>query len=209
LGPETPEGHLPMMAKESHPPDAPVPVATGSDRGTASDQPVTTLRGATVDVDIRRTGRVLVAVGLIAVAVIGVILLIAGVRSNHQADALRQRGVPVTVTVTRCLELMGGTGAQGAGYSCTGTYALDGRPYRQTIPGLSFHAVGSTVAGVADPGDPKLLSTPGQLAHQHSSWRVFILPGILLLLVVVVTAFLFLRRSKAAVPGGMDAGDAR
>jgi hypothetical protein len=198
-----------MMAKDSHAPDAPVPVVTGPDGGAPSDQPVTTLRGATVDVDIRRTGRVVVAVGLMALAVIGVILLIAGIRSNHQADALRQRGVPVTVTVTRCLELMGGTGAQGAGYSCTGTYALDGQQYHQTIPGLAFHAVGSTVAGVVDSGDPRLLSTPGQLAGQHSSWRVFILPGILLLVVVVVTGLLVLRRSKGAVPSGIDAGDAR
>jgi hypothetical protein len=104
---------------------------------------------------------------------------------------------------------MGGTGAQGAGYSCTGTYDVVGRQYRQEIPGLSFHAVGSSVAGVADPGDPKLLSTPAQLAHQHSSWRVFILPGVLLLVVVVVVGFLAVRRSKGAVPGGMDAGDAR
>jgi hypothetical protein len=198
-----------MMAEESHPPDAPTPAAAGSDGGASSDQPVTTLRGATVDVDVRRAGQVVLAVVLIALTVIGVILLIAGIRNNHQADALRQRGVPVAVTVTHCLELMGGTGAQGAGYSCTGTYAVDGRQYRQEIPGLSFHSVGSSVAGVADPADPKLLSTPAQLAHQHSSWRVFILPGVLLLVVVVVIGFLILRRSKAAVPGGMDAGNAR
>jgi len=65
------------------------------------------------------------------------------------------------------------------------------------------------LAGVADPGDPKLLSTPAQLAHQHSSWRVFILPGVLLLVVAVVIGFLVVRRSKAGVPGGLDAGDAR
>jgi hypothetical protein len=195
-----------MMAKESHSPDALTP---GFDGGASSDQPVTTLRGATVDVDVRRTGQVVLAVILIALTVIGVILLIAGIRNNHQADALRQRGVPVAVTVTHCLELMGGTGAQGAGYSCTGTYEVDGRHYRQEIPGLSFHSVGSSVAGVADPADPKLLSTPAQLAHQHSSWRVFILPGVLLLVVVVVIGFLILRRSKAAAPGGVDAGDAR
>lgn len=198
-----------MMAKESHSPDAPTPAAIWSDGGASSDQPVATLRGATVDVDVRGAGRVVLAVVLIALTVIGVILLIAGIRNNHQADALRQRGVPVTVTVTHCLELMGGTGAQGAGYSCTGTYVLDSKHYHQAIPGLSFHPVGSTLAGVADPGDPKLLSTPAQLAHQHSSWRVFILPGVLLLVVAVVIGFLVVRRSKAGVPGGLDAGDAR
>jgi hypothetical protein len=197
-----------IMAKESDPPATALPSAE-SDGEARSDQPVGTLRGATVDVDIRRTGQVVVAVMLIALTIIGVILLIAGIRNNNQSDALRQRGVPVTVTVTRCLELMGGTGAQGAGYSCTGTYVLDGRQYRQVIPGLSFHAVGSSLAGVADPGDPKLLSTPGQLAHQHASWRVFLLPGILLLVVAVVTGLLVLRRSKSGQAQGMDAVDAR
>ena len=197
-----------MMAEEAHPPATALP-ATGPDGEGHAEQPVATLRGATVDVDIRRTGQVVVAVALLGLTVIGVILLIAGIRSNDQANALRHRGVPVTVTVTGCLELMGGTGSQGAGYSCTGTYALDGRQYRQEIPGITFHAVGSSVAGVADPGDPKLLSTPAQLAHQHASWRVFLLPAILLLVVAVVTGLLLLRRSKSARAQGMGAGDAR
>jgi hypothetical protein len=196
-----------MIAAEPHSPDSAAPTAVSTGGEAQSDRPVTTLRGATVDVDIRRTGRVVLVVCLVALTVVGLVLLIAGIRNNDQANSLRQRGVPVTVTVTHCLGLIGGTGAQGAGYSCTGTYVLDGQLYHQAIPGLAFHAVGSTLPGVAVPGDPKLLSTPSQLALQHASWRVFILPGILLLVVVAVTGFLILRRPRAVVPHGMDAVD--
>jgi hypothetical protein len=197
-----------MIAPESHPPD-PVPGAGGTGGEAPPDQPVTTLRGASVDVDMRGAGRVVLVVCLVALTVIGVILLIAGIHNNDQANSLKRGGVPVTVTVTHCLGLIGGTGAQGAGYSCTGTYRFDGRQYHQAIPGLAFHAQGSSLRGVVAPGDPELLSTPGQLAHQHASWRVFILPALLLLAAVVVTGILILRRSRAAVPRGTDAVDPR
>ena len=192
-----------MIAPESnhrHAPDAP------SQPARSDDQPVTTLRGATVNVDVRRAGQVVVAVCLIALAVTGGILLLAGVRNNDQIDNLRHHGVPVAVTVDSCLGLMGGTGAQVAGYSCTGTYVLDGTQYRQSIPGLAFHAPGSTFPGIAVPGDPKLLTTPDQLARQHASWRVFVIPGLLLLFVVVVLAGLMVRRSRRSAspaPGGI------
>ena len=182
-----------MTAPDSDHPDA----AHGPGSGPG-DQPVATLRGATVDVDVRRAGQVVVAVCLLALAVTGTILLIAGIRNNDQIDNLRHNGVPVTLTVDRCLGLMGGTGAQVAGYSCTATYTVDGVVYHQAIPGLSFHSPGSIVSGVAVPGDPKLLSTPDQLARQHASWRVFVVPGALLLVVVVVLAALGLRRSGRA-----------
>ena len=168
------------------------------DDGERSEEPVTTLRGATVDVDIRRAGQVVVAVGLAALAVTGIVLLIAGIQNNSQVNDLRQHGIPVTVTVTGCRGLIGGTGAQVAGYSCTGTYSVNGTQYRQSIPGLAFHAPGSTIRGVAVPGDPKLLSTPDQLGHQHASWRVFIIPGLLLFVVVAVGALLVRRRSTAS-----------
>ncbi len=197
-----------MIAPESNhrpAPDAP------SQPGRPGDQPVTTLRGATVNVDVRRAGHVVAAVCLIALAVTGGVLLFAGVRNNDQIDNLRHHGVPVAVTVDSCLGLMGGTGAQVAGYSCTGTYALDGTQYRQSIPGLAFHAPGSTLPGIAVPGDPRLLTTPDQLARQHASWRVFVIPGLLLLFVVVMLAGLLMRRSRRSgspAPGGTAAVEA-
>ena len=138
----------------------------------------------------------MIGVCLAAVAITGLILLIAAIRNNNQIDELHHHGVPVTVKVTSCLGLMGGTGQQPAGYSCSGTYTLAGTHYHQSIPGLAFHPPGGTIQGVAVPGDPKLLSTPDQLARQHASWKAFVIPGLLLVFVVVVLAVLFLRRRR-------------
>ena len=173
-----------MTDPESDYPDAPDPV--GGSRPASDDRPVTTLRGASVDVDIRRTGQVIGWICCAALIVTGLVLLVAGLNTNDQINRLRSQGVPVSVTVTACIGLIGGTGGQGAGYSCTGTYRVDGTQYRQTIPGTAaFHQVGSTIAGVVVPADPKLLSTPDQVASQHASWRVAIIPGVLILVAVV------------------------
>ena len=192
---------MPMIAPQSNHPDA---VEHPSQASEPCDQPVTTLRGATVNVDIRRAGQVVVAFCLVALAATGSILLVAGVKNNDQINNLRHNGVPVTVTVDHCLGLMGGTGAQGAGYSCTGSYTLGGRVYHQAIPGLAFHAPGSNVQGVAVPSDPRLLSTPDQLARRHVSWKVFIIPGLLLVIVVAVLIALGLRRSGRSAPSALD-----
>ena len=188
-----------MIAPASDHSDAP------SDRPVRDDRPVTAHRGGTVNVDPRRARQVVVTVCLVALAVTGLVLLIAGIQNNSQINSLRHDGVPVTVTVDRCLGLMGGTGQNSAGYSCTGTYSLGGTQYRQAIPGIAFHAPGSTVQGIAVQDDPKLLTTPDQLARQHASWIPFIIPGLLLLIVIVALAVLLVRRSPrspAAVGDG-------
>jgi hypothetical protein len=155
-----------------------------------------------VDVDLRWAAKAVIAVCLAALVVTGAVLLVSGLHTNSQINALHDKGVPVEITVTGCLGLMGGTGSQLAGYSCTGTYVLDGVQYTQAIPGLAFHAVGHTVAGVAVPGDPKLLSTPDQVASQHASWRVFLIPGILFLIAIAWVAELYRRRPRRTAPAG-------
>jgi hypothetical protein len=161
-------------------------------------------------VDIRRTGRVVAWVCAALLVATGVIFLVSGLHTNDQINRLHNQGVPVTVDVTGCIGLMGGTGAQVAGYSCTGTYTLDGVHYRQTIPGMTFHEPDSAIAGIAVPGDPKLLSTPDQVARQHASWRVLLVP-LLLFAVAVVTVVALLRGRRRPAPGtaGTDPDDPR
>jgi hypothetical protein len=48
--------------------------------------------------------------------------------------------------------------------------------------------------GVSVPGDPALVTTAGALAADHASWRVFILPAVLLVLLVVGVGAVVLRR---------------
>ena len=84
------------------------------------------LRGASVEVDPRRVVRLL-AVAALAASVAGIAALTAaGFTKNLQLDELHQHGRPLRATVLACRSLLGGSGSNGVGYSCVGTYWLGG-----------------------------------------------------------------------------------
>jgi hypothetical protein len=164
-------------------------------RPLSSDRPVTTLRGAGVDVDPRRARQLVLAGCLAALAITAVILLIAGIQKNAQANRLRHHGVAVSVTVTGCSGLLGGSGSNGAGYACKGTYTFHGRRYQQSIPGNGLHQAGSVIRGVIVADDPGLLSTPDMIARQPASGSVFVVPAVLFgVLAAALVAVAVLRR---------------
>ena len=199
-----------MIASEPTSPEGPSDAPAGARAGaTDRDRPVTTLRGAGVDVDPRRAGQVVLVAALVALAVVAVVLLVAGIKKNAQADALAHHGVAVEVTVSGCSGLLGGSGSNAAGYRCQGTYAFDGRHYERDIPGDSLLRVGAVIRGVTSPDDPGLLSTPAMVEVQRSSWRVYLVPAVLfaVLAVAMVTLVLLRRRRRhAAFPAGGTAG---
>jgi hypothetical protein len=157
------------------------------------------LRGAGVSVNRRRIGQVAVGVVLATLAILAIVFTVVGVHTNQQDDRLHNDGVPVSFTVTGCLGLLGGSGSNAAGYSCRGTYTLDGHRYFVPLPGNSFHRPGSTVAAIAVPGDPALVSPASIVASEHSSAGVFVLPAVLaVVLVALVVLLLVLRRRRAA-----------
>jgi hypothetical protein len=174
------------------------PLSVTSETGEAgpSREPVTILRGARVEVDGRRVGGAVCVLCLVALAVSVAVLFTAGVRKNTQITQLREHGVPVEVTVTVCLGLMGGSGSNLAGYECRGTLTIGGRRYTYAIPGTTFHRPGSALRAVTVPGDPALLSTTGALATEHASWRVFTVPAILFLILLLFAATFVLRRRR-------------
>jgi hypothetical protein len=104
--------------------------------------------------------------------------------------------VPVTVTVSGCRGLLGGSGSNAAGYACRGSYHFRGHRYDEAIPGNVNRAPGSTLNGVIAAGDPALLSTPGQLRGERASWRAFIAPIALGLVVVAAVIALSVRRVR-------------
>ena len=130
--------------------------------------------------DARRVGQVAIGIVLVTLAVLAIVFTIVGIHTNQQDDRLHHDGVPVTFTVTGCLGLLGGSGSNAAGYSCRGTYTLDGKHYSGVqLPGDSFHRPGSTVAAIAVPGDPALVSPASIVATEHSSAGAFVLPVVL------------------------------
>ena len=167
------------------------PVRTGSE-ADVPEGPVTTLRGAGVDVDPRRAGQLVLGVALVALAVVAVVLLVAGIQKNAQSDSLQHHGVAVDVTVSGCSGLLGGSGSNAAGYRCQGSYTFGGRHYERDIPGNSSVRRGDGHPRGDHAGRSGPLSTPAMVAAQQASWRVYLVPAILfaVLAVVVVTAVL-------------------
>lgn len=190
------------------PPGAPVREAGGqpdagrTDGAVGADAPVGPLRGAGVDVDVRRAGQVVLALCLVTLAVLVVVFGIAGARKNAQLDDLHAHGVPVEVTVSGCLGLMGGSGSNVAGYACRGTFTLDGHRYRDNVPGTNFYEPGATLRAITVASDPGLLATARGASTQQASWRVFLLPGVLLAVLVVASAALvgWHRRGRRPAP---------
>jgi hypothetical protein len=160
------------------------------------EAPVGTLRGAGIDMDTARAGRIAAVAGIVLLVVVAVVLLVAGVRKNAQIDDLKAHGVPVEVTVTKCLALIGGTGQSPAGYECTGTYTVHGVDYTRGLPGNANLPVGTVVPGVVTSGDPGLLSTPATVAAEHTSATVYVLPAVLLVAAGAGTAWLVVRRRR-------------
>lgn len=193
----------------------PPPARGPGDADTDTDtEPVSTLRasGSGSGVDPRRVGHVLLGVGLAGVAALCVGLFVAGAHRNAQIADLRRNGVPVTVTVTGCLGQLGGSGSNAAAFTCRGAFVLDGRRDTETLPGAAFHRPGTVVREVSVPGDPGLLATPGALAGEHPSGRVYVLPAVLAGVLVVAVGLLVARRRRArrrAAPGGQPARRSR
>jgi hypothetical protein len=162
------------------------------------EERVAPLRGAGVQIDGRRVAAVLVGIILVTLAVLVVVFTIIGVSKNHQIDQLRNHGVPVDVTITSCQGLLGGSGSNGAGYACRGTYELDGHRYNEQLPGSALHAPGSIIRALAVPEDPALVSPVAIVDSEHSSSTVFILPAVLLVLLIAILVVVLLRRGRPA-----------
>lgn len=159
-------------------------------------EPITTLRGARVDADVRRVGRVLLAVCLAALSASVGVLFVAGLNRNAQITRLHEHGVPVELTVSKCIGLLSGSGSNVAGYQCTGTFRVADHSYSEPIPGSTLYAPGTHLGGVTVPGDPSLISTPSVVAKEHASSKVFILPAILLVVLAALATTLLVRRAR-------------
>jgi len=155
-----------------------------------------------VDVDVRRIGAVAVGACLLALAVVAVVLFAVGAHKNAQITSLRRHGVVVRVTVSGCLGLLGGSGSNAAGYACKGTFTLHGRRYEEAIPGNTLHPPGTRIRAVAVPGNPPLLSTTRAVEIDQASWRVFILPTVLVVVLVLLLVALVVRRRRHGHAGG-------
>lgn len=142
------------------------------------------------------------ALCLAGLAALSAILFVAGAHKNAEITALRHHGVPVEVTVTGCLAMLSGSGSNAAGDTCHGTFELDGQRYSATIPGDALLPPGSTLRLFTAKSDPGILATAHQVRSEQASWRVFILPvALLMVLLALVTAVTIRRRRGLGTVG--------
>jgi hypothetical protein len=133
---------------------------------------------------------------LVTLAVLSVVFIVVGIDNNQRVNELRNHGVPVTYVVSKCLGLLGGSGSNAAGYSCQGSYTVDGRRFFENLPGSSYYAPGARVKAISVRSDPNLLSTPAIVNSEHASASVFILPAVLLGVCALIVLALLLRRRR-------------
>jgi hypothetical protein len=157
---------------------------------------VAMLRGARIEVDAARVGRVLGGAVLVALAALAIAFFAIGAHKNAQINELRQHGVPIEVTVTKCLGLMGGSGSNGAGYACNGTFRLGSHHFAEAVPGDDLFAPGTKLAAVTAANGSGLFAPVNVLAGEHASWTVFIVPAVLALVSVALGGAWMLRRRQ-------------
>lgn len=143
------------------------------------------MRGAGVDVDGRRLGRIALSFLFAVIGIGGVALGVAAVHHDVQINDLTHHGVPVEITSTGCLGLLGGSGSNSAGNRCSGTFTYGGKRYHVTIPGTALHPPGSKVRAIAASDDPSLVTTPGQWRTERASVASFVVPVLLLAVGIV------------------------
>jgi hypothetical protein len=160
-------------------------------------EPLTSLRAGSVDIDARRIGRAIGVLLLAALVVVAVVLAVAGTQKNNQIDRLRRDGVPVTITVSSCQGLLGGSGSNAAGYTCRGTFTVAGYRYTEGIPGDTLFPPGTTIRAVRVPGDPALVTPLTVLATEQASWRVYLLPAVLLVAAALLLSLLLYSRRRS------------
>lgn len=169
-----------------------------------TDKALTTLRGASVDVDPRRVAKFAIVLCWVALVVLVVVFFVIGIHKNAQINSLKQHGVAVEDTVDSCSGLLGGSGSNPAGYRCWGTFTINGHRYTEDIPGNVLRTPGSKVAAVADPTQPGLITTTSVLADERASASVFIVPTVLLIALLLLTGTLAMRSrsSRSLVASG-------
>jgi len=167
------------------------------------------IRGAGgANVSGRNVARVAVGFWLALLGCLAIVLAVQGVHQTSRDHRLQRQGVPVEVTVTSCFGRAAGTGVTPTGFSCTGTFSLDGRRYSDLIGGTSsLLARGSTLRAVTDPNHRSILATTSAVATTKPSWKNFVSAAIVFLVLLLSAALArwrLTRVDRGGLAGAVD-----
>lgn len=162
----------------------------------------TPLRGASAQrIDVR-FWRYAGTAAFAAFTVIVIVSFISASNDNSRIERLKNHGISVVVTVTDCVGNIGGSGSNAAGYTCHGSYRVDGVRYLETIGSMTtMSATGTKVRGVADPERPNSIELASTLATSSTSLSVYVVPSVLALLAIGLSLVLLRRQLHQRAKG--------
>ena len=129
-----------------------------------------TRSGAGAEITPRRLATILIWLLVALLVTFSVYFASSASNQNSRLSALRQRGVPVTATVTGCVGISSGVGMGIEFWQCRGTYSLAGETFNEVINGSRrLFDSGRQVQAIAVPGQPALLSTVSAVRNGRSS----------------------------------------
>jgi len=181
-------------------------VSKGPSSGSASarrhslDDHATSLRGAEPASVGRKFWLLSGALGVAIVAAVLAASFISITNDNARIDRLKAHGIPVSVTVVACIGNLGGSGSNGAGFTCRGDYRVGATTYHELIGSMTtFSAPGTAVRAVADPSKHSSVVLASALRTLVASPARYVAPG-LLTLVLLALALALLRVARPSKP---------
>jgi energy-coupling factor transporter transmembrane protein EcfT len=149
---------------------------------------VASLRGAEAKILGRRFWLVAGAIGLLVFAAALVISFVSVTNANARIDRLKAHGIPVVVTMGRCVGNLSGSGSNVAGYQCRGTYHVGTATFHEPIGFKStFSPVGTTLKGLVDPSHHNAVALASAVEKKVASASAYVAPGILTLVFLALT----------------------
>lgn len=139
------------------------------------------------------------AIALLVVAVAVIISFISASNDNARIDRMKSHGISVTVTVVNCIGNLGGSGSNGAGYTCRGNYRVNGVSYHEPIGSMTnFSSPGTTVSGVVDPSQHGTVILSSAIRDSSASSGVYVAPALFAAAFILLALFYarIVRRSR-------------
>ncbi len=118
---------------------------------------------------------------------------------NQRYQRLSAHGIATTIKIGNCTGNLGGSGSNGAGFTCTGTYLVRGQTKTETVAAQStFLAPGSSLPGIVDPANTNFVIASAGLPTLQTS-DVALWPSVLSLFPIGVMVLVW-RRQRAGKP---------
>lgn len=165
---------------------------------------VASLRGAEARTLGRQFWMVAGALGLLVFLVALVASFISVANANARVERWKAHGIPVVVTVGKCVGNLSGSGSNVSGYQCHGSYRVASTTYHEPIGfKTTFSPPGSSVRGLADPSHHNAVALASAIEKSAAAPSSYLAP-IVLSVVFLALLLVLLRAIRRASRNDVD-----